>query len=89
MLRDGMKVLLLGVCPEADFPYDISRFTEKPSAAEADAGKYKIVSYHRVRSLRELKTCLHHGHPITRLVRLQLCTGFECNHDWRRDNAIS
>jgi len=66
MLRDGMRVLRkLGVCPEADFPYDISRFTEKPSAkAEADAGKYKILSYHRVRSLRELKTCLHHGYPV-------------------------
>lgn len=66
MLRDGMKVLKkLGACPEKDFPYDISRFTERPSAqAEKDAGKYKIKSYHRVRSLSELKTCLQHRLPV-------------------------
>lgn len=66
MLRDGMKVLKkLGVCPEKDFPYDISRFTERPSTqAEMDAGKYKIKSYHKVRNLTEVKTCLQHGLPV-------------------------
>lgn len=30
-LRDGMKVLnQMGVCPEVDDPYDISKFTEPP-----------------------------------------------------------
>lgn len=66
MLRDGMKVLKkLGVCPEADYPYVIEHFTDKPSdKAEADAGKYKIKAYHRVRNLTELKHCLQSGLPV-------------------------
>ncbi|MDN4593201.1 C1 family peptidase [Polycladomyces subterraneus] len=77
MLRDGMKVLRkLGVCPENDFPYDIRRFTQNPSAkAEADVGKYKIVSYHRVRSLKEMKTCLHHGYPVA--IGIKVYESFE------------
>lgn len=43
----------------------IERFTEQPKQAEEDAGRYKIVSYHHVRDLRELKTCLHHGYPVS------------------------
>lgn len=77
MLRDGMKVLQkLGVCPEVDYPYDISRFTEKPSAkAEADAAQYKIKSYHRVRTLHELKTCLAHNLPIA--IGIKVYESFE------------
>lgn len=77
MLRDGMKVLKkLGCCPEEYFPYNISRFTEKPSKeAEQAAGKYKILSYHRVRSLREIKTCLYHGHPVA--IGIKVYESFE------------
>lgn len=77
MLRDGMKVLKkLGCCPEDDFPYDIRRFAEKPSArAEADAPKYRIKSYHRVRSLHELKTCLNHGLPVA--IGIKVYESFE------------
>jgi hypothetical protein len=66
MLRGGMKVLKkLGCCPEKYFPYNNTRFTEKPSPeAEQAMGKYKIISYHRVRGLHNLKTCLHHGYPV-------------------------
>ena len=33
MIRDGIKsVAKKGVCPEDDWPYDISKFTHKPSA---------------------------------------------------------
>src|SRR5450631_3498884 len=32
-IRDGIKVIAkLGVCPESDWPYDITKFTEKPPA---------------------------------------------------------
>ena len=34
MIRDGIKsVAKIGVCDETLWPYDITRFTEKPSAA--------------------------------------------------------
>lgn len=65
-LRDGMKVLKsIGVCPEADFPYDITKFTDTPSAqAEKDAGAHKIGQYHRIADLHSLKVALAQGHPV-------------------------
>jgi C1A family cysteine protease len=63
-LRDGIKVIAAqGVCPEADWPYDISRFTEKPSAqAFADAVHDRVGSYQRLtQSLAQLKTCIASG----------------------------
>src|SRR5664279_258547 len=40
MIRDGIKTVnAVGACPESEWPYDIARFTEKPSdACCADAG---------------------------------------------------
>src|SRR6202795_3091486 len=45
MIRDGIKsVASQGVCPEPEWPYDISKFTEKPSAkAYADAESDRAV----------------------------------------------
>lgn len=65
-LRDGMKVLQkLGCAPEADFPYEIDRFTEQPSdQAEQHAGAYRISEYHRVPSLEGLKVALSEGYPV-------------------------
>lgn len=66
MLRDGIKCLAAqGVCPEKKWPYDIARFTKKPSAAcyRAAAG-HKISSYYRLQSLREMRTCLAEGYPF-------------------------
>jgi C1A family cysteine protease len=63
-LRDGIKVIAAqGVCPEADWPYDISRFTERPSAqAFADAVHDRVGSYQRLtQSLAQLKTCIASG----------------------------
>jgi|SRR6185295_204323 len=64
MIRDGIKsVNKLGVCPEQEWPYDISQFTVKPSAkCYADALKDKALSYQRVaRSLDQMKACLASG----------------------------
>src|SRR4029077_1186493 len=60
-LRDGIKVIAAdGVCPEADWPYDISRFTERPSPqAYADAVHDRVGTYQRLtQSLVQLKTCV-------------------------------
>jgi C1A family cysteine protease len=66
MIRDGIKVLVKdGVCPESSWPYDISKFTRKPSAACYKEGlKHRIVSYHRLQTLGEMLNCLAEGFPF-------------------------
>lgn len=65
-IRDGMKVLnKIGVCPETDYPYQISRFRDKPTAAaERHAGTYTIGEYHRIADLYALKAALAEGLPV-------------------------
>lgn len=66
-IRDGMKVVAKqGAPPEADWPYDITRFAEKPPAiAYTDAAKNKVLSYQRVnRTLAQMKGCLASGFPF-------------------------
>jgi len=71
-LRDGMKVLnKMGVCPETDEPYDISRFKIRPSAkALKDAVKYVITSYNRVWDLNDLKVSLAEKSPVVCGIRV-------------------
>jgi C1A family cysteine protease len=67
MIRDGIKsVANLGVCPETEWPYDINKFTEKPSEqCYKDALKTRAQSYSRVsRSLNQMKGCLASGYPF-------------------------
>jgi len=67
MIRDGIKsVATQGDAPETEWPYDIAKFTEKPSAkVYADAKKYKVVQYQRVlRNLTQMKGCLASGYPF-------------------------
>ena len=67
MIRDGIKsVSKLGVCPEPEWPYDISKFAAKPPAtAFKDALKYKAVSYTRlVQTAAQMKGCLASGYPF-------------------------
>ncbi|MBP2649403.1 MAG: xylellain [Firmicutes bacterium] len=76
-IRDGMKVLnQTGVCPEADWPYDISTFTN-PSTDKmmADAAKYKIKEYHRITSLDKLKAALAEGLPV--VIGIDVYESFE------------
>ena len=65
-LRDGIKSLAKqGVCPEAEWPYQISSFKKKPTAkCYKDAKKHQITSYHRISTIDEMRTCLADGFPF-------------------------
>ncbi|SRR5581483_9120866 len=66
-IRDGIKsVGKLGDCPEAEWPYEISKFkTKPPKNCYADALKYKAVLYQRVtQTLSQLKGCVASGYPF-------------------------
>lgn len=65
-IRDGMKVLLnTGVCPEIDWPYDITRFAvAPPEPAEKDAAQYLIKAYQRLVTLTDIKRSLYEGYPV-------------------------
>jgi C1A family cysteine protease len=66
-IRDGVKsVHKLGAPPEKLWPYEIAKFTEKPSAdVYGQAAKYKVSEYQRVaRSLSQMKGCLAAGFPF-------------------------
>lgn len=61
--RDGFKVLSkTGCAPEADWPYDITKFKQKPSQqAMVAAADYKIASYHRLKTVTDMESCLASG----------------------------
>jgi C1A family cysteine protease len=66
-IRDGIKVVASeGVCPETDWPYDPTKFAEKPPPnAFTDAKKYKAVTYQRlIQDLNTMKGCLAEGYPF-------------------------
>jgi C1A family cysteine protease len=56
----------LGVCPEPEWVYDVSKFTQKPPAkCFTDALKTRATSYARVtRTLTQMKGCLASGFPF-------------------------
>lgn len=66
MLRDGIKTLAKqGACPETKWPYIVSKFTERPTAAcYREAMKRQITSYHRLSTLQEMRACLSQGFPF-------------------------
>ncbi|MDD5434701.1 MAG: C1 family peptidase [Nitrospira sp.] len=66
MLRDGIKTLVKqGVCSEKKWPYQISKFTAKPSSGCYNEGlKHQIISYQRIMTLNEMRTCLADGFPF-------------------------
>jgi C1A family cysteine protease len=66
-IRDGVKsVANQGDCPEDLWPYDISKFADKPSQNCYDnAVQHKAVQYQRViRDLSQMKGCLASGYPF-------------------------
>ena len=67
-IRDGIKTLnKQGVCPEKEWPYDISKFADKPPAkCYNDAKKNEIESYQRLdnTTLTTLKSCISEGFPF-------------------------
>ena len=67
MLRDGVKsVAKLGVCPEDEWPYDIARFRDKPSArCFKDAARHQALVYRSVlQTLPQLQGCVASGIPF-------------------------
>jgi C1A family cysteine protease len=67
MIRDGIKsVAKLGVCDETIWPYDISRFTEKPAKQAYDqATRHQALVYRRVLgNLHQMQGCLASGYPF-------------------------
>lgn len=66
MIRDGIKTLAKqGACSEIMWPYVVSKFKVKPSAAcYKDGLNHKITSYHRVLTLDEMRACLAEGFPF-------------------------
>lgn len=66
-LRDGIKTISKkGVCEEKDWPYDITKFTEKPYFELYEkAKKHKCIKYKRVdQREKQIKMALHMGFPV-------------------------
>ncbi|SPF37543.1 Xylellain [Candidatus Desulfosporosinus infrequens] len=76
-IRDGMKILQkIGCAPEADWPYDVTKFTQTPpSKANLDAPQFKITEYHRVTNLTLLKIALSEGYPL--VIGIKVYESFE------------
>ena len=66
MIRDGVKSLVkLGVCTETEWPYNIAKFTQKPSpSCYKKAADHQVISYHRILSLQQMRQCLAEGYPF-------------------------
>ncbi|MDR3385913.1 MAG: C1 family peptidase [Rudaea sp.] len=66
MIRDGIKSLASqGVCAESLWPYVISRFARKPTAAcYSQAKQHSISSYQRLETTDEMRSCLAAGFPF-------------------------
>jgi C1A family cysteine protease len=79
-IRDGVKsVNRFGVCPESEWPYDISQFMVRPPAqCYTDALKDRALSYQRVQqSLSQMKGCLASGLPF--VCGISVYESFESN----------
>jgi len=66
-LRDGIKTLnSIGVCPEAIWPYDVNKFTKKPSTVcYKNAEDHEVISYQSIdQNINAIKHCLAEGYPF-------------------------
>lgn len=66
-IRDGIKFMnKTGACPEEMFPYDIAKFTRRPSPACFTAAMpNKISKYARLSGVADMINCLAAGLPFT------------------------
>lgn len=67
MIRDGIKsVNKQGDCPETLWPYDITKFADKPPHnCYTSAKKHRAMNYRRViQNLNQLRGCLASGFPF-------------------------
>lgn len=79
-ISDGIKVLSTkGVCPESEWPYDISKFTVEPLPnIYTDALKHKVSSAKRVNvSVLDFKTMINLGQPV--VFGFKVYESFETN----------
>jgi len=79
-IRDGIKAIANnGVCAEALWPYDVTKFAIKPSAeAYAAAQQHKALNYYSVNlDLQSIKQALAQGYPI--VAGIQVYASFESN----------
>lgn len=66
----------VGICPESDFPYDISTFTDQPAPQSyTDAVPYKGGAYHRAPDADTVISVLVSGYPS--LLGVTLYPSFE------------
>jgi C1A family cysteine protease len=65
-LRDGIKTLnRQGICSEKLWPYDISKFTNKPTVVcYKHALTHKATSYYRLDTIDQMRICLADGFPF-------------------------
>jgi C1A family cysteine protease len=65
-IRDGIKTLVQkGVCTEALWPYDISKYKVKPTAeCFYNGATRKVVTYSRIETLLDMQNCLAAGFPF-------------------------
>jgi C1A family cysteine protease len=66
-IRDGIKaVAQLGAPPEDDWPYDISKFTQRPPANAYSDAKQDLVSVYArvVQDVTQMRGCLAEGYPF-------------------------
>lgn len=67
LISDGVESLLnQGVCPESEWPYDVSEFAVKPTdGCYSDALKHKLDNYKSFdRNLNQMKQSLINGYPF-------------------------
>lgn len=76
-IRSAVKTLRkFGAAPEALWPYDISKFRDRPSPEAIAAAKdYTISAYHRVNNIIEMKQALAIKHPI--IIGIEVWESFE------------
>jgi len=66
-IHDGIQVMnTIGVCPEPDWVYDISKFAVKPDEkCYTEAQNHKTILYNALdQNLDQLKACLISGFPV-------------------------
>jgi C1A family cysteine protease len=66
-LRDGIKtVVAQGGCSEVSYPYDITKFAERPpDTCYQEALQHRAIQYQRViQDLNQMKGCLASGSPF-------------------------
>jgi len=77
-IHDGVSSLQQkGLCPETDWPYTVSKFTQKPpTSAYTDALKHKVVTaYNVTQTVSAMKALLVAGHPF--VIGITVYSSFE------------